>query len=698
MSAVETAAGKAQAMVRDSVKTVIAASMVGTAIEFYDFYAYGTAAANYFPKVFFGDTANPTVALLASLLTFAIAFIARPLGSLVFGHFGDRMGRKTTLVVSLLTMGIATFLIGCLPTYDQWGVVAVAVLCLCRFVQGIGLGGEWSGAALVATENAPEDKRALYGSFPELGAPIGFFLSNGTYFLLETFNDDQAMLSWGWRVPFLLSAVLVIVGLVVRVQMEETPIFRMAQEQKKVVKSPLTEVFRKSWKQVIQATFLVAVTYTLFYTLATWSLAWGTKSVEDGGGDLGFTNQEYLFMLMVAVCVFAAFIMISCVNADRFGRRRVIVISSCCLVAFALLFPFLLDSAVVGQRNFVANLAFLCIGVALMGIGQAMGFPEGWIAGAIISGAYFGDKLSLLSDTTVLASSTAGVEVFTHIRYTLYTTVPSMLIALGVFTVAGLALDHGDSTHAEMYAATLAATFRITPWLLAVPLATGMLIARKLPAIVTLFSSVVFACAAMLLAQPELVARVAGVGELDFMSGFKGVLMTCFGPTAIPTGAPQLDELVATRGMAGMLNTVWLIICAMCFGGVMTGSGMLRSLTSIFLRWVRRAFSAVASTVGAGLFFNLCTADQYISIILSGRLFRDLYADRGLEPRLLSRSVEDSATVCSVLIPWNSCGMTQATVLGVSTFVYAPYCIFNIVSPLMSLLVAAVGWNIKRKK
>ena len=230
------------------------------------------------------------------------------------------------------------------------------------------------------------------------------------------------------------------------------------------------------------------------------------------------------------------------------------------------------------------------IGVALMGIGQAMGFSEGWVAGAIISGAYFGDKLSLLSDTTVLASSTAGVEVFTHIRYMLYTTVPSMLIALGVFTVAGLALDHGVSTHAEMYAATLAATFRITPWLLAVPLATGMLIARKLPAIVTLFSSVVFACAAMLLAQPELVARVAGVGELDFMSGFKGVLMTCFGPTAIPTGAPQLDELVATRGMAGMLNTVWLIICAMCFGGVMTGSGMLRSLTSIFLLGAPRLF------------------------------------------------------------------------------------------------------------
>ena len=399
MSTVEAAAGKAQAMVRDSVKTVIAASMVGTAIEFYDFYAYGTAAANYFPKVFFGDTTNPTVALLASLLTFAIAFIARPLGSLVFGHFGDRMGRKTTLVVSLLTMGIATFLIGCLPTYNQWGVAAVAVLCLCRFVQGVGLGGEWSGAALVATENAPEDKRALYGSFPELGAPIGFFLSNGTYFLLETFNDNDAMLAWGWRVPFLLSSILVIVGLVVRVQMEETPIFRMAQEQKKVVKSPLTEVFKKSWKEVIQATFLVAVTYTLFYTLATWSLAWGTKTVEQGGGNLGFTNQEYLLMLMIAVCVFAAFIVISCVNADKFGRKRVIIISSCCLIAFALLFPFLLDPVVVGQRNFATNLLFLCIGFALMGtaFGPIGAFlPELFDANVRYSGSGIGYNLAAI--------------------------------------------------------------------------------------------------------------------------------------------------------------------------------------------------------------------------------------------------------------------------------------------------------------
>ncbi len=330
------------------------------------------------------------------------------------------------------------------------------------------------------------------------------------------------------------------------------------------------------------------------------------------------------------------------------------------------------------------------IGVALMGIGEAMGFSEGWIAGAIISGAYFGDKVSLLSDTTVLASSTVGVPVFDHIRYMLRTTLPSLLVALAVFTVAGLTLDHDGSAHIGLYADALAATFRITPWLLLVPLITGILIARKLPAIVTLFVAAVLACVAMLIFQPDLVARIAGTGSLDFLAGFKGVLTSCYGSTALETGTPQLDELVATRGMSGMLNTVWLIICAMCFGGVMTGSGMLHSLTAVFLRFVRRLFPAVASTVGAGLFFNLCTADQYISIILSGRLFKDLYANRGLDPRLLSRSVEDSATVCSVLIPWNSCGMTQATVLGVSTFTYMPYCIFNIVSPIMSLIVAAI--------
>lgn len=396
---VVTPSGEAKlpTITRDSVNTVIAASMVGTAIEFYDFYAYGTAAANYFPKLFFSATTNPTVALLMSLLTFAIAFVARPLGSAVFGHFGDRLGRKTTLVVSLLTMGIATFLIGCPPTYSRWGILAVVLLCLCRFIQGIGLGGEWSGAALVATENAPQGRRALYGAFPELGAPIGFFLSNGTYFVLEMTNDSAAMLTWGWRVPFLLSAVLVVIGLIIRVHMEETPVFRMAQLRDKVVKTPLKRVLTKDWRQVLQATFLVAVTYTLFYTLATWSLAWGTKSIAQGGGGLGFTNREYLLMLMAAICVFAVFIVLSCLYADRIGRRRVLLFSSCALVVFSLVFPYLLMG--VGRRNFAQVMVFLCVGFALMGIafGPIGAFlPELFDANVRYSGSGLGYNLAAI--------------------------------------------------------------------------------------------------------------------------------------------------------------------------------------------------------------------------------------------------------------------------------------------------------------
>lgn len=338
------------------------------------------------------------------------------------------------------------------------------------------------------------------------------------------------------------------------------------------------------------------------------------------------------------------------------------------------------------------------IGVALMGVGKAMGLPEGWVAGAIISGAYFGDKLSLLSDTTVLASSTVGVPIFTHIRYMLYTTLPSMCIALVVFGIAGFTLPHATEGATNLYADTLAEVFCISPWLLVVPILTGLLIARKLPALITLFAAVLFACVAMLVAQQPLINEVAGVAQRDALSTFKGILITCYGSTAIETGNPQLNDLVSTGGMGGMMNTVWLILCAMVFGGIMTGSGMLRALTDLFLRWVRRTVASVASTVGAGIFFNCCSADQYISIILTGRLFKELYEERRLEPRLLSRAIEDSATVTSVLVPWNSCGMAQATVLGVATFTYLPYCIFNLVSPLMSILVAAIGWKIKRPK
>ena len=337
------------------------------------------------------------------------------------------------------------------------------------------------------------------------------------------------------------------------------------------------------------------------------------------------------------------------------------------------------------------------IGVALMGVGRALGFEDGWIAGAIISGAYFGDKISLMSDTTVLASSTVEVPLFTHIKYMLITTTPSLLIALVVFAVVGFSGATATVADTLTIEASLQQTFNISPWLMIVPLVTGLLIAKKLPAIVTLFASALMAAVAMIIAQPDIVAQIAQTDVASALNSFKAVVQVVTTSSSVETHNELLNNLVATRGMSGMMDTIWLIICAMCFGGVMYGSGMLSALSQIFLRLARRTVSVVGSTVCSGLFFNLATGDQYISIILTGRLFHQLYDERKLESRLLSRSVEDSATVTSVLIPWNSCGMTQSTVLGVATLTYMPYCIFNIVSPLMSIIVAAIGYKIYKK-
>ncbi len=338
------------------------------------------------------------------------------------------------------------------------------------------------------------------------------------------------------------------------------------------------------------------------------------------------------------------------------------------------------------------------IGVAFMGIGSALGFSEGWIAGAIISGAYFGDKISVLSDTTVLASSTVGVPIFKHIQYMIYTSLPAFIVAMVVFIFVGISISHGShGGDVELYKSTISSTFNISPWLFLVPIVTAVLIVVKLPAIITLFASTLLAAVVMLFAQPDIVGQIVGVEQVDSVAAFKAAMMSCYGSTSIQTPVEAVTELVSTRGMSGMLNTIWLIICAMCFGGAMAGSGMLESITRFFITIVRGRTSTVASTLCSGIFFNLCTGDQYISIILTGRLFKRLYEQQGLEDRLLSRSVEDSATVTSVLIPWNTCGMAQSTVLGVATFTYLPYCIFNLASPLISLLVAMIGVNIKQR-
>ena len=333
------------------------------------------------------------------------------------------------------------------------------------------------------------------------------------------------------------------------------------------------------------------------------------------------------------------------------------------------------------------------IGIALMGIGKAQGFEEGWIAGAIISGAYFGDKVSPLSDTTILASSVTDTPLFTHIRYLMITTVPSIAIALIIFLVAGFNHGAGDTAEMAGFANGLADRFNISVWLLLVPVVTGILIAKKVPSIITLFISATMAVVFMLVFQMDNVIELAG-GNSDMLSIFKTTLQTLFASSGLQAETSQLTELIATRGMGGMMNTIWLIICAMCLGGAMTACGMLASITGVFVRLTRKLTGMVASTVGSGIFLNLATADQYISIILVGNMFRDIYKNNGYESRLLSRTTEDAVTVTSVLVPWNSCGMTQATILGVPTLVYLPYCFFNLISPLMSIIVAIIGYKI----
>ena len=374
---------------------------------------------------------------------------------------------------------------------------------------------------------------------------------------------------------------------------------------------------------------------------------------------------------------------------------------SCCVIC-----------AVVSVMTGSSWTTIATIGIALMGIGKAQGFEEGWIAGAIISGAYFGDKVSPLSDTTILASSVTDTPLFTHIRYMMYTTVPSVVISLVIFTIAGFSHEASDSSQIAVFTTGLAERFHITFWVLLVPVVTGILIARKVSSIITLFISTALAVVCMLVFQTDVLREVAGDGVSGGEALYKGVLLALSGSTSLQTSTPALTELIATRGMGGMMDTVWLILCAMCLGGAMTACGMLGSImclggamtacgmlgsiTRMFVRFTHKLASTVAATVASGLFLNLATADQYISIILTGNMFKDIYKKNGYESRLLSRTTEDAVTVTSPLIPWNTCGMTQATILNVPTLVYLPYSFFNLLSPLMSIFVACIGFKIVR--
>ncbi|MBA3485774.1 MAG: MHS family MFS transporter [Lysobacter sp.] len=331
------------------------ASLIGTTIEFFDFYIYATAAVLVFPRLFFPG-ADPASAMLQSLATFALAFLARPIGSAVFGHYGDRIGRKATLVAALLTMGLSTVAIGLLPTYASIGVVAPLLLAVCRFGQGLGLGGEWGGAVLLATENAPPGKVAWYGMFPQLGAPLGFFLATGIFLLLTAMLDDAAFFAWGWRVPFLGSAVLVLLGLWVRLRLTETPAFQRAIALDERVRLPMMVVLARHPRALLAGTFSALATFVLFYLMTVFALSWGTSA-------LGYTRDEFLWLQMIGVLLFATTIPLAAIYADRHGARRAMIVATLGILGFGVAFAPLFVAGSLGS-----TMLFLALGLALMGL------------------------------------------------------------------------------------------------------------------------------------------------------------------------------------------------------------------------------------------------------------------------------------------------------------------------------------------
>jgi len=343
------------ALAAPQVRRILFASLIGTTIEFFDFYIYATASVLVFPKLFFPKQ-DPATAMLQSLATFALAFFARPIGSALFGHFGDRIGRKATLVTALLTMGISTVLIGLLPTYSSIGVLAAALLALCRFGQGLGLGGEWGGAVLLATENAPPGKSGWYGCFPQLGAPLGFLCSTGVFLLMSHALSDAQLFSWGWRVPFLASAVLVLVGLYVRLQLVETPAFARSVAKGERVRVPFLVVFARYPRELILGTFGAVTTFVVFYLMTVFALGWATHALQ-------FERERFLVLQMVSVLFFGLTIPISAIVADRIGLRTMLIIATLAIIAFGFAFE-----SLFGVQDSGRVFLFLAFGFALSGL------------------------------------------------------------------------------------------------------------------------------------------------------------------------------------------------------------------------------------------------------------------------------------------------------------------------------------------
>ena len=338
------------------------------------------------------------------------------------------------------------------------------------------------------------------------------------------------------------------------------------------------------------------------------------------------------------------------------------------------------------------------IGIALLGIGQALGLPVGLTGGAIISGAYFGDKMSPLSDTTNLAPAMAGTDLFTHIRYMMYTTIPSFTITLIIFLVIGFSYTTSEAQDINVLLSAISNSFNISGWLFLVPVLVIALIIKKTPAIPALLAGTILGGIFAVIFQPEVVMSITNTETMNFSSAYMAVINAMGSDIAITTDNEMINNLLSTSGMAGMLNTIWLIICAMVFSGAMEAAGLLRRVAEPIIQYAESTGSLIATTVGTCVFFNITASDQYLSIVVPGRMFADTYKEKGLAPENLSRTLEDSGTVTSVLVPWNTCGATQSAVLGVATFAYLPFCFFNIISPLMTIAYGYFGIKIKKLK
>ena len=414
-----------------AARRILFASMIGTTIEFYDFYIYATAAVLVFPKLFF-PKGDPATATLQSLATFALAFVARPIGSAIFGHFGDRIGRKTTLVSALLTMGISTVCIGLLPTYASIGVAAAVMLALCRIGQGLGLGGEWGGAVLLATENAPPGKQSWYGMFPQLGAPLGLFISIGAFLLISNRLSEAQLFSWGWRVPFLASTVLVVVGLYVRLQLAETPAFKRSIEQGERVRVPFAVVFAKYPVQLILGTFGSTTTFVVFYLVNVFALGWAT-------GHLGFGRQEFLILQMIAVVSFAVTIPFSGAMADRIGGLRMLKIATVLIIASGFTFK-----PLFGTHDTAIVFVFLILGFGLAGISYG---PLGSALATLFPTPvrYTGTSLTFNLAGILGASIAAPIANWLATQYGL-AYVGYYLSVAGLITLIALLLIKGEKT------------------------------------------------------------------------------------------------------------------------------------------------------------------------------------------------------------------------------------------------------------